>query len=175
MALFTGVQHLCTFNIVPLPLIYPLLPNVWKVSYTIRASIFVDVLYWWPYSTDKFISCVVLGPSQWFFHFGEEIVIAWTHRVIVVDVPESPIANSARGPWQKQRCDFLHCHEEWWGSVPQSASHSPWKYSCVPSIVIQEHCSSFVNMVLGLSHHLYESQRSTHCSRLTEYCRNWLH
>ena len=24
-------------------------------------------------------SCVVPGPSQWFFHFGEEIVIAWTH------------------------------------------------------------------------------------------------
>ena len=59
------------------PLIYHLLPNVWKVSYTISASIFVP--YWPPYSTDKFISCVVLGPSQWFFHFGEEIVIAWTH------------------------------------------------------------------------------------------------
>ena len=61
------------------PLIYHLLTNVWKASYTIRASIFVDVPYWPPYSTDKFISCVVPGPSQWFFHFGEEIVIAWTH------------------------------------------------------------------------------------------------
>ena len=30
------------------------------------------------YSTDKFISCVVPGPSQWFFNFGEEIIIAWT-------------------------------------------------------------------------------------------------
>ena len=37
---------------------------------------FVDVPYWPLYSTDKFISCVVPGPSQWFFHFGEEIVIA---------------------------------------------------------------------------------------------------
>ena len=27
---------------------------------------------------DKVISCVLPGPSQWFFHFGEEIVIAWT-------------------------------------------------------------------------------------------------
>ena len=36
-------------------------------------------LYWPPYSTDKFISCVVPGPSQWFFHFGEEIIITWTH------------------------------------------------------------------------------------------------
>ena len=61
------------------PLIYHLLPNVWKASYTISASIFVDVPYWQSYSTDKFISCVVPGPSQWFFHFGEEIVIAWTH------------------------------------------------------------------------------------------------
>ena len=25
---------------------------------------------------EKFISCVVLGTSQWFFHFGNEIVIA---------------------------------------------------------------------------------------------------
>ena len=51
------------------------LPNVWKASYTISASIFVDVPYWPPYSTDKFISCVVPGPSQWLFHFSEEIVI----------------------------------------------------------------------------------------------------
>ena len=61
------------------PLIYHLLSNVWKAQYTISTSIFVHVPYWPPYSTDKFISCVVPGPSQWFFHFGEEIVIAWTH------------------------------------------------------------------------------------------------
>ena len=51
----------------------------WKVLYTMNASIFVDVLYWPPYRMDKFISCVVPSPSQWFFHFGKEIVIAWTH------------------------------------------------------------------------------------------------
>ena len=78
MALVTGVQHLCAFNIVT-PLIYHLLSNVWKALYTISASIFVDVPYWQHYSTDKLISCVVPGPSQWFFHFGEEIVITWTH------------------------------------------------------------------------------------------------
>ena len=78
MALFTGLKHLCTFIIIP-P-IYHLLPNVWKASYTISPSIFVDVPYWPPYSTDKFISCVVPGPSQWVFYFGEEIVIAWTHE-----------------------------------------------------------------------------------------------
>ena len=72
MALFTGVQYSRS-------LIYHLLPNVWKASYTISASICVDVRYWPLYSTDKFISCVVPGPSQWFFHFGEDILIAWTH------------------------------------------------------------------------------------------------
>ena len=82
MALFTGVQHLCTFNIVA-SLIYHLFPNVWKAPYTISASIFVDVTYWPPYSTYKFISCTVPGPSQWFFHFGEEVVIAWTHNELV--------------------------------------------------------------------------------------------
>ena len=61
------------------PLIYNRLPNVWKASYTISASVFVDVPYWPPSSTDKFISCVVPGLSQWFLYFGEEIVIAWTH------------------------------------------------------------------------------------------------
>ena len=78
MALFTVVQHLCTFNIVT-PLIYHLLPNVWKESYTISTLIFVGVPYWPPYSTDMFISSVVPGPSQRFFHFDEEMIIAWTH------------------------------------------------------------------------------------------------
>ena len=71
--------HLCTFNIDAPTLIYHLLPNVWKASYTISASMFVDVPNWSPHITDKFISCVVPGPSQWFFHFGEEIVITWTN------------------------------------------------------------------------------------------------
>ncbi|KAJ4445534.1 hypothetical protein ANN_12214 [Periplaneta americana] len=39
-----GVQHLRTFYIVA-PLIYYLLPNVWKASYTISAAIFFDVPY----------------------------------------------------------------------------------------------------------------------------------
>ena len=62
------------------PLIYHLLPNVWKASYTISTSTFVDVPHWTPYSMDKFISCVVPGSSLWFFHFGEEIVIVWTQQ-----------------------------------------------------------------------------------------------
>ncbi|KAJ4427262.1 hypothetical protein ANN_24880 [Periplaneta americana] len=40
----TGVQHLHTFNVVT-PLLITLLLNVWKASYTISASIFIDVSY----------------------------------------------------------------------------------------------------------------------------------
>ena len=108
------------------PLIYHLLPNIWKASYTYSASIFVDVPNWLPYSTDQFISYVAPCPSQWFFHCGEEIVIAWTNnRVSTVDVPESPIASGARGPWQQQ-CDSLHLHEVWWGSVLPSVVVFYW-------------------------------------------------
>ena len=77
--LYSQGYNIYVLPIQSLPFIYHLLPNVWKAACTIRASIFVDVPYWPPFSTDKFISCVVSGPSQWFFHFGEEIVIAGIH------------------------------------------------------------------------------------------------
>ena len=47
-------------------------------------------------------------------------------RVSTVDVPESPISSGARGRWEQQRCDFLHCHEERWGSVPPSVVVFSW-------------------------------------------------
>ena len=87
-----------------------------------QPSIFVDVLYWQSYSMDKFISCVVPGSSQWFFYFGEEIVIAWTHIGWVRWMFQNlllPTANAV-GPWQQQWWDSLHCQEEWWGSVLSS-------------------------------------------------------
>ena len=43
-----------------------------------------------------------------------------SYQVSTVDVTESPIASGARGPWQQQRCDSLHCPDERWGSVPPS-------------------------------------------------------
>ena len=61
MALLTRVQHLCTFNVVA-PYISRF-ANCWTASYTIIASIFVDVPYSPNYSSDKFILCVVPGPS----------------------------------------------------------------------------------------------------------------
>ena len=71
-------------------------------------------------------------------------------------------------------------HAVIWQSALPHSSCSPWKHFCVlrphaSTILIQEHCSSFVNMVLGHSHYSYESQCSTHCSRLTEYSCYWLH
>ena len=72
------------------------------------------------------------------------------------------------------------CHCEIWQRSFATWFKQFWKNSCVlrhlaTSILIHERCSSFVNMVLGCSHYPYGSQRSTHCSRLTEYCRRWLH
>ena len=93
ISLFT-VVHLCTFNIVAL-LIYHLFPNVWKASYTISMSIFVDVPYTSSCSTDKFISCVVPDPSQWFFHFDQEIVITWTQEKITTLGGTEPRHSSA--------------------------------------------------------------------------------
>ena len=77
MALFTGVQHVCTINIVA-PYLSPFAKSLEGII-TVSASISVDVPYWPPNSTDKFLCCVVPGPLQWFIHFGEQIVIAWTH------------------------------------------------------------------------------------------------
>ena len=144
MALFTGVQHLCTFNIVTTYL--SPLPNVWKASYTISASILVDVPYWPPYSTAKFLSCVVPGPSQWFFHFGEEIVIAWTHIGWVQWMFQNLSLPAVQEfPWQQQWCDSLHCHEEWWGYVSPSVVVFS---ECWTMVLLQEHA------VVGSIYHL---------------------
>ena len=52
-----------------------------------------------------------------------------SYRVSTVDVPQSPIASGARGLWHQKRCDSLHCHKEWWGSIPPIVVFSPerWK------------------------------------------------
>jgi hypothetical protein len=39
----------------------------------------VDVQQWPPYSMNNLLSCAITCPSQWLFHFGEEIMIARTH------------------------------------------------------------------------------------------------
>ena len=122
MALFTGVT---TFMYLQYsrPLIYHLLSNVWKASYTISLSIFGDAPYWLPYIMVKFIFCVVPGSFTWRRDHNSKD----SFQVSTVDVPESPIASGARGPWQQQqRCDSLHCYEEWWGSVPTSVIIFSW-------------------------------------------------
>ena len=160
MALFTGVQHLCTFNIVT-SLIYHLLPNVWKAPYTISMFIFVGVPYWPPYSTDKFISCIVPSPSQWLFHFGEEIIIAWIHigwvRWMFQNLP-LPVAQEVRDSSSVTPCiamknDGVLYHqvssfspECWMKVVLQehaalgSIYHLPWRYSMVQYYAISVIC-----------------------------------
>ena len=66
------------------------------------------------------------------------------------------------------------------GSVPSSASRISLKIFLCTTTSCQfnfdpERCYSFVNIVLGRSQYPYESQCSTYCSRLMEYCRRWLH
>ena len=128
------VQHLCAFKIVVV-LIYHLLPKVWKVSYTISASIFVDVPYWPPYSMNKFISCVTLDPLQWFFHFDNGIIIAWTHirweLWMFQNLPlpaEQEIRDNSSGvtPCIVIKNDGVLYHQ-----VSPHASCGPWKHSCV--------------------------------------------
>ena len=154
------------------PLIYHLLPNVWKTSYTISASNFVDVPYWPPYRTDKFFSCIIPGHLQWFFPFGEEIVIAWTqigwvrwmlHNLSWLAAQDVPYSSSGVTPCTVMKNDGILCHQ-----MSPRASLSPWKHSCVlryraTSCLIQERCSSFVKVVLGRSHYPYDSKRSTDC------------
>ena len=150
------------FSIVPPSPNLSLLPNVWKVSYTIRISIFVDVLYWQPYSTDKFISCVVTGPSQWFFHFGEEIIIAWIHigweRWMFQNLPlpvmqEVRDSSSSVTPCIVMKNDgvlylqVLSVSPEFWTkvvlqklAVVGSIYYLPWRYSMVQYYPINVIC-----------------------------------
>ena len=98
------IQHLCTFSPV-FPFTYHL-PNVWKVWYTNSVSNFVDIPYWPPYSTDKLSYCVVPGSSQWFFHFGEEIVTEWTQQKTATLVGTDPHHSS----WQCKESHRYCCH-----------------------------------------------------------------
>ena len=71
------VQHLCAFNIVaPLFITFCQMYGRRRTLST-RPSLLM-------FRIDRPIarissSRVVPGPSQWFFHFGEEITIAWSH------------------------------------------------------------------------------------------------
>ena len=88
-------------RIVAHPLIHRPFPNICKGSYTISASIFVDVPYWLPYTTDKFISCVVQDPLQWFFHFLEENSnnLSSSKKIISVKIMNRkiPVLNHSQG------------------------------------------------------------------------------
>ena len=111
--------------------------NVRKALYLISASIFVHVPYWQPYRTDKFISSVVPGLSQWFFHFDEQIVIAWTHigwvglQWMFQNLPlpaELEVRDSSIGVTP---CIIMKNDGVLYYQMSSHVSRSPWKHSCV--------------------------------------------
>ena len=125
MAVFTGVQHMCTFSIV-VPLIYHIFPNVRKASRpSVRPSL---LMFRIDYPIARISSSLAL------YQVLAVVLSLWqrdrnridSYQVSTVDVPESPIASGARGQWQQQRCDCLHCHEESWGSVPPRVVVFSW-------------------------------------------------
>ena len=171
MALFTGTQHLCTFSIVAAFYLSAFAKCLEGVVHHQRLH-----LYWrsvfTSYGMDKFMSCVAPGPSSGSLTLAKR---SQSHGFISGECGGcSRISHCQR----RKRfvtaavvCDSLHCHEEWWGSVPPSVptcfTQSLKTFLCTMTscLFIQERCSSFVNMVLVCSHCPYENQRSTHCSR----------
>ena len=89
------------------------LPNIWKVSYIIRASIFVHVQYWPSYST--------------FFHFGEEIVITWSYIVVVRWMFQNlPLWKVEEVRDSSSGMTARYSHEEWLGFVASGAELFSW-------------------------------------------------
>ena len=179
MTLFTWVQHSCTFNIVVSLFNHLCQMFVRRCTPSVRPSL---LMFRPDHPIARISSPLVL------YRVFALVLSLWrsdrnrmdSYRLSMVDVPEYPIASGTKGPWQQQRCDSLHCYEEWLGSVPTSDSHSPWKHSSIlrphaTSILIQECCSSFINMALARTHYPFESQLSIHCNRLIDYYRHWLH
>ena len=105
MALFTGVQHLYTFNLVTLLFI------AFSQMFGRRLSLLV-------FCIDRPIAWI--SSSIVLYRVPRSVLSLWrryrnrmdSYRLNTVDVPESPIVSGVRGPLQQQRCDFFHCHEE---------------------------------------------------------------
>ena len=127
MALFTGVQHLCMYLQYSRPsLIYNLF-QIFGRRHTPSVRPPVSM-----FRIDRPITRI---SSSFMLYRALAVVLSlWrrnrnrmdTYRVNAVNVPESLIVSGARSPWQQQRCDSLHCHEEWWGSVPSYVVVFSW-------------------------------------------------
>ena len=121
----------------------------------------------------KFISCVVRGPSHWFFHFCEENVIAWTHIRLVQWMFQNlplPAAQEVRDssssvtPCTVIKKNGVLLHQEYLFSLhhwtkmalPEHAvvSSLPWRYS-----VVQYYS---INVICHNEHHLYDTLCRVH-------------
>ena len=120
MTLFTGVQHLCTFNIVASIFITFCQMVGRRRTPSARPSLLMLRI-------DRHIarisSSVVPGSSQWVFHFGEEIVIAWTQDKTTTLAGTEPIIlnDNARSHTAATK-DFLH---RWQWEILENPPCSP--------------------------------------------------
>jgi hypothetical protein len=153
--------NLQSFNTIvpPLP-VYNLLPDSCKALYTISASTSVDVQQWPPYSTNNLLSCVVMCPSQWFFHFGKEITITWTHIGCVCGmfqylplpaVREILESISSMRPCTVMKDDRVHCHlvsslspECWMKMITQETAVAGSVYCLSRFSMVQYHSISVI-------------------------------
>ena len=115
------IQHLCTFNIVTLLFITFCKISGRRSTPSARPSL---LMFRIDRPIARISSSLVLYrvPRSVSFTLARDRNRIDSYRLSTVDVPESPIISGARGPWQQQRSDFLHCHEEWWGSVQQNVA-----------------------------------------------------
>ena len=97
MALFAGVQHLCTLNIVtPLLIIFNQMFGMRRTP-SARPSLLI-------FRTDHPIARI--SSSLVVYRVPRSVLSLWrrdrnrldSYRVSTVDVPESPVASDARGP-----------------------------------------------------------------------------
>ena len=105
------------------PLIYHLLPNVWKAKYTTIASIFVHVRT--DCSTAGTSSSLVLYrvPRSGFFHFGQYVEIAWTQVIQNLII----LHDKARCHTAADVTDLLRC---WQGEILEHPPYSPDMSPC---------------------------------------------
>ena len=131
MTLFTWVQHSCTFNIVVSLFNHLCQMFVRRCTPSVRPSL---LMFRPDHPIARISSPLVL------YRVFALVLSLWrsdrnrmdSYRLSMLDVPEYPIASGTKGPWQQQRCDSLHCYEEWWDSVPPSVV----VLSCVHAIKI---------------------------------------
>ena len=140
------------------------------------------------YRMDNFISFLGLGPSQWLFHFGEEIVTAWTHIGWVRWMFQNLSLPAVHEVHDSSSSSVTHCIVMKNDGV---LYHQVWFFSrdCWKNVVLQEHavvgsvyCLSWsysvmqyypINVIHHNEHHLHSTLCRAHFFRRGE--PGWFH